>query len=245
MKDNFSSRPENYALYRPDYPAELYDFIISGLKTQEKVWDCGTGNGQVARQLLDYFTEIYASDISQAQLDIAFKQPRIHYSLQPAEKTNFPDHFFDLILVAQAVHWFNFNEFYREVNRTLKPDGRLAVIGYGLVKITEEVDRVIVHFYTKIVGPFWDAERRHIDEAYKSIPFPFAETPSPAFSINREWSFEQMIGYLRTWSAVKHYQKQKGVDPIDLVYEDLKKVWGEKTKRVVSFPLFLRLGEKG
>jgi len=242
MKDNFSTNSAEYAQFRPKYPAELYSFLESLLKQKEASWDCGTGNGQVAGELAKFFKRVEASDISQQQLDNAIRVPNINYSLQPAGKTNFPDNSFDLITVAQAIHWFDFSQFYKKVNRTLKPGGTIAVIGYGLFKSNEQTNDLINHFYRKIVGSYWDPERRYLDEEYRSIPFPFKEIQSPDFEMEICWDFEHLIGYLKTWSAVKHFQNKQGYNPVDLISGDLKKAFGERG--VVKFPLFLRVGIK-
>ena len=241
MKDNFSSKSSSYAKYRPTYPQELYQFLKGKLHKTEKTWDCGTGNGQVAGALAKFFKEVEATDISQQQLDNAIRQPNIHYSLQAAEKTNFPDNSFDLITVAQAIHWFNFEAFYKEVERVLKPNGIIAVIGYSLFKSNPETDEVILKFYHDIVGPFWDEERKYLDKKYKTIPFPFIEIESPRFEQEYQWTFTHLIGYLKTWSAVKHYEKANGENPIDLIEEELKATFGAKNK--VVFPILFRLGK--
>jgi len=189
-----------------------------------------------------FFKRIEATDISQQQLDNAVKMSNINYSLQPAEKTNFPDNSFDLITVAQAIHWFDFSQFYKKVNRTLKPGGIIAVVGYGLFKSNEQTNDLINHFYRDIVGSYWDPERRYLDDVYRSIPFPFVEIQSPDLKMEFNWDFELLIGYLKTWSAVKHFKNKCGYDPVDAIYGDLKTAFGER--RVVKFPLFLRVGQK-
>ena len=73
MKDNFSTQSEAYAKYRPQYPAELFEFIIQHVKNKNLAWDCATGNGQSAKELSKYFDKVYATDISQNQLDNAVK----------------------------------------------------------------------------------------------------------------------------------------------------------------------------
>lgn len=241
MKDNFSSKSSSYAKYRPTYPQELYQFLKEKLDKTEKAWDCGTGNGQVAGALAKFFKEVQATDISQQQLDNAIRQPNIHYSVQAAEKTNFPDNNFDLITVAQAIHWFNFKAFYKEVERVLKPGGIIAVIGYSLFKSNPETDEVILKFYRDIVGPFWDEERSYLDKKYRSIPFPFIEIESPGFEQEYEWTFNHLLGYLKTWSAVKHYEKANGENPVDLIEEELKATFGAENK--VVFPILFRLGK--
>jgi ubiquinone/menaquinone biosynthesis C-methylase UbiE len=243
MKDNFSIDSNKYAKYRPAYPQEFFEYLSTIKTGSENAWDCGTGNGQVAEKLAGMFTNVYATDISQAQLENAAKLPNIIYSVQPAEKTDFKPNFFDLIIVAQAVHWFDFERFYSEVKRTAKCNSLLAIIGYARLKITQELDKLIDKLYFTIVGNYWDKERKYVDDEYRTIPYPFEELAVPDFKNCYTWTFEHLIGYLGTWSAVKHYIKEIGKSPIELVYEDLRDSWGQTEKRVVSFPLLLRIGK--
>lgn len=242
MKDNFSSNSEAYARFRPGYPDELFDYLYSIVPGRQNAWDCGTGNGQVARELAKRFQVVCATDISQSQLDNAVRCPNITYSRQPAEKTDFKADSFDLITVAQAVHWFDFDKFYREVKRTAAAGAWLAVMGYGRIRISAEIDPVITRFYEKVVGPFWDPERRYIDDHYKTIPFPFSEIVTPEFTISGNWQVEHLLGYLNTWSAVKHFIRENGYNPVNRLEEEVRALWGENAMRAVEFPVLLRLG---
>lgn len=241
-KNNFTTGGDAYAQFRPGYPQELFAFLSGLVQADTNAWDCGTGNGQATAKLSAFFNNVYATDSSAAQLAHAVQQPNIHYSQQAAEATNFPDHFFDLIVVAQAIHWFDFEKFYAEVARTAKRNAVLAVIGYGKLLISPEVDAVVDHLYRNIVGPYWDKERRYIDEDYRTIPFPFEEIGAPAFDNNYEWTLEQLLGYLRTWSAVRHYQDKEDKDPVAHIIPELSRHWGRVEKQTVSFPLLLRVG---
>ncbi len=243
MKDNFSTHSDQYAKFRPEYPRELFDFIDALNIHKENAWDCGTGNGQVAATLSESFKHVFATDISESQLQNAVQKPNITYSVQAAEQTDFPDNFFDLIVVAQAIHWFDFDQFYREVRRTARANAFLVVTGYGLLRVSEEVDEVIAHFYNEIIGKYWDKERKYIDENYQTIPFPFEEMAVPEFRNEKEWRFEHLVGYLKTWSAVKHYEKQQGVNPVDVIAEDLKTAWGDAETRKIYFPILLRVAD--
>lgn len=241
MKDNFSSHSDEYAQFRPGYPEELFQFLQEKVSGKERAWDCGTGNGQVAGRISNFFAEVYATDISVQQLIQATDRPNIHYSKQPAEKTNFPDSFFDLVIVAQAIHWFDFEKFYEEVSRTTKPEGMIAVMGYGLFESNPATDQVIQHFYKEIVGPYWDEERRYLDEEYKGIAFPFTEIQTPNFNHEMSWSLERLVGYLNTWSAVKHYERANNHNPVELIYEDLQRSFGEMGR--INFPILFRMGQ--
>lgn len=239
MKDNFSEQSNLYKAFRPTYPPELYDFVLDLVHEKSCAWDCGTGNGQVALELAGHFKKVHATDISKQQLEQAPSHPNIVYSIQRAEEPAFPDDSFNLITVAQAIHWFQFDKFYEEVNRTIRPDGIFSVIGYGLIQTFPEADQILSRFYHDIIGPYWDPERKFIDENYQTIPFPFREINSPKFTSIFEWNFEQIIGYLSTWSAVKHYENKNGHSPLNLIYNDLKKCWNDKI-RAVEFPVFTR-----
>lgn len=250
MKDNFSNQADVYAKFRPHYPRELIGFIIKLVPKKNIAWDCATGNGQVAGVLAEYFEKVYATDISANQLKHAVLKPNITYNVEAAEDATFPDQSLDLITVAQAIHWFNFPIFYNVAKRVLKPGGIIAVIGYGLFKTHEPVHKIIQSFYHEIVGPYWDKERKHIDEGYRTIPFPFDEMVVPLFEMKYQWTLNELQGYLTSWSAVQHYRKQNQADPVDLIKEDLLKNWpvgrngsvGTGTVEVV-FPLIVRVGK--
>ncbi|MDY0903976.1 class I SAM-dependent methyltransferase [Pedobacter sp. CFBP9032] len=242
MKDNFSSQSAEYAVYRPTYPQELYDFLFSLVNEKDAAWDCATGNGQVARILAQHFQKVYATDISEKQLSQALQLPNILYKVESSDRADVPDDSFDLVTVAQAIHWFNFEAFYAEVKRTLKPDGVIAVFGYGLMLIDKKVDQVIHKLYEDILGKYWDSERRYIEEGYKTIPFPFEEVTAPHFQIKTTWSFSQMIGYLNTWSSLQHYKKANERNPLEYLMTELKDAWGDDAEKEVRFPILLRVG---
>lgn len=242
MKDNFSDKSNLYQLFRPTYPTELLDWIYLNIANFDTAWDCGTGNGQIASSLATKFKNVFATDISEQQLSNAPTLPNITYSRQAAEHTNFADDTFDLITVGQAIHWFDFERFYAEVNRTAKPHAMLAVVGYGKFNSEPAIDAIIDTLYTEIIGSYWDKERIFIEEKYLTIPFPFAEIKCPHFSKHYTWSFPQLIGYLETWSAVKHYEKVNNLNPVDLIKKDLQAVWKAAEFKDVYFPIITRMG---
>ena len=243
MKDNFSKQASTYAQFRPVYPPELFEFLLSLVSERHIAWDCGCGNGQVAGVLAEYFDRVEATDISQKQLDHAIRKPNIYYQLAKAEDSGLMAGSVNLITVAQAIHWFNLDSFYREVNRVCKPGSVLAVWCYSLLSVNEETDRVIQHLYADILGDqYWDSESHLIDEHYQTIPFPFEEIAAPEFSIHVNWSLEHLIGYLKSCSAVQHYIQRNGSDPIDQINADLKNAWGKEEILEVKFPLYTRIG---
>jgi len=241
-KDNFSDQSANYQRYRPVYPEVLYDFILSHCSAFSSALDCATGNGQVASVLSKQFAEVHATDISQNQLDEASRASNIRYSRQRAEKTNFPDNAFDLITVGQAYHWFDFMAFGKEASRLLKPDGVIAIWTYGLLRLNETLTSALDKFYQDVTGPYWDEERKWVDQEYQTVPFPFEEISTDfSFQIRTEFTIEQFEGYLNTWSGVKHFIAKEGYNPIGAFIAEIKPHW--KGQQKVAYPGFVRLGK--
>ncbi|NLN33313.1 MAG: class I SAM-dependent methyltransferase [Flavobacteriaceae bacterium] len=242
MKDNFSDKSELYAKFRPSLPIELFDYLIEMVPARENAWDSATGNGQSAYLISNFFKNVYATDISEEQLKNAAQSENIHYSKQSAEQTDFEDNFFYLIIVSQAIHWFDFDRFFNEAKRVLKPNGILAVAGYDLPRLSPEINLIIDNLYKEILDGFWDDERQHIDTHYQNIPFPFEEIKIPDFHIRDEWQPEHLIGYLNTWSGLKHFIREKGFNPVEELESEIQKAWGNSKLQKVTFPVFTRIG---
>jgi hypothetical protein len=241
-KDYFSGHSKLYATFRPSYPEALYEFIFRHVVNKNNAWDCATGNGQVASYLAGYFETVQATDISKNQLDNAIEKNNIIYSISPAEKTSFNDNQFDLITVGQALHWFNADAFYKEVNRVSKNNAVLAVWGYSVCSINPMIDKMLSDFYNNIVGPYWDNARKLVEAHYDGIPFPFKEIATPMFYIKVNWKPEEFMGYLTTWSATQKYIKENGTDPVPFFGKDLSSHWGTDEAKEIIFPVFLKIG---
>src|SRR6188474_1317557 len=113
FEDHFSKHSEQYAQYRPQYPDEIYAYLASIAPGHSLAWDCGTGNGQAAVGLAKYFDKVFATDASAEQISRAYVHPKVEYHVEPAEHVSLDDSAVDLATVAVAIHWFNFDEFYR------------------------------------------------------------------------------------------------------------------------------------
>lgn len=241
MKDNFSKQAAVYAKYRPAYPEQLYDFIFEHVANKQAAWDCATGNGQAAKELATAFVKVYATDISQKQIENAAQQPNIFYSVQPAEQTNFPDNSFDLITVAQALHWFKFDDFYTELKRVAKPQGVFAAWMYSLLRISGEIDALIEQHHYNTLDSYWDDERKYVDEEYRSIPFPFKKIKTPSFVIEYEWTTDELEGYLNTWSGLQKFITANQYNPVDELMIRIKPFWEQKQMKI-RFPVHWLMG---
>lgn len=245
FKDHFSENSEGYKNYRPKYPDELFSHLSSMTNSHDRAWDCATGSGQSAINLAGYYAEVIATDASKPQIEHAIKHNRIKYRVASAENSNIESSSVDLTTVAQALHWFHIDSFSKEVYRVLKPGGILAVWTYNLMSVSEKIGEIIHHLYKSILGDYWPPERALVEEGYNSVELPFTELESPVFCMSTEWDLTQLSGYLRTWSAVKEYERRVGMNPIEKVYSDLLNEWGEpKEAKFISWPLKVRLWKK-
>src|SRR5205085_8056471 len=125
---------------RPTYPDELFRLLAGWAPAVDRVWDCATGNGQAAIGLARHFRQVEATDASAEQIANAVPTDRVTYSVQPAERTSFPDASFDAVSVAQALHWFDFDRFNAEVRRVLRPRGVILVTSYGWSHVSPGFD---------------------------------------------------------------------------------------------------------
>jgi SAM-dependent methyltransferase len=242
FKDHFSERAAGYASYRPHYTPELADWLASIAPERGLAWDAGCGSGQLSTLLGDRFGAVVATDASKEQIAQAPPHPRVEYRVEPAERSSLGDRSVDLVTVAQAVHWMNLDLFYAEVRRVAKPRGAIALVAYGIAVIDPAVDAVIDRFYSGDLDGYWPPERKHIETEYRDIPFPFARIAAPRMDLRVSWTVDEMLGYVRTWSAVRALEKARGPALTERFDAALRKVWGSQA-REVRWPLVILAGK--
>jgi len=245
FKDHFSGHADLYREARPTYPDALFDWLAAQAPDRALAWDCGCGNGQASVALARHFDRVVATDPSANQIADAEPRANIDYRVEPAERSSLGDASASLVTVAQALHWFDFAAFYAEVRRVLKPGGVFAAWAYAACGTGEAaIDGVIEHLYgDALTGPHWPPERAYVDAGYRTIPFPFAAIDAPEFPMIMRWNVDQLLAYLRSWSATQRYIKANGKDPVDMVEPDLREAWGDPARvREVRWQLHLLAG---
>jgi len=243
FKDHFSTQADAYARYRPSYPPALFDWLAEVSPSRGCAWDCATGNGQAAVELARHFARVIATDASEKQIRSAFAHPHVRYHVAPAESPEIDDGSVDLVTVAQAIHWFDLPAFYRQADRVLRPGGILAVWAYGLFHSTPRADEIVRHLYTDIVGPYWPPDRAMIERGYADVHLPFEPVPAPPFQMRLDWSVDDLVGYLGTWSSTQAFKNDRGYDPVDQVRDDLVRAW-EAGTRTATWDLIVKVARK-
>jgi SAM-dependent methyltransferase len=244
--DHFSSFSGRYADFRPNYPAALFDYLAALVGRTSLVWDCAAGNGQATVDLARRFDRVIATDASAEQIAAATRGEKIEYRVALAEQSGLSDGSVGLITVAQAVHWFKLENFWKEAKRVLAENGVIAVWTYGINEVEgDAVNELVQDFYSNTVGPYWPPERRLVEEGYRTISFPFERIDPPELRMETQWTLPQLIGYFSSWSATNRFIKATGRNPLEPLFESLSRVWGDVNKtRLVTWPLAMLVGRK-
>jgi len=249
MKQRFDKQSAIDASSRPTYPTELFEFLATLAPQSASVWDCACGNGQVSDGLTNYFSHIIATDASTQQIAHAKRMPGIEYRVAGAEKSRLDHESIDLVTIGQALHWFNFDQFYQEIERILKPNGFIVAFTYGNFRFSEPAfNQALDYLYFDILWQqhHWSHRRRFVDNGYQDIPFPFQYLPTPQLTMTMSVTKTKFYNYLQSWSSVQHYNDQKKEDPIaSYLAPRMDKLWlNENTIRELNAPLTILLGKK-
>ncbi len=210
---------------------------------RDVVWDAGCGSGQLSTLLAARFARVIATDASADQIAQARAHAGVEYRQAGAEASGLDGGSVDLAVAAQAAHWFDLPRYYAEVRRVVRPGGLVALLAYGVVHVDRDLSAIVDRFYWQTLAGFWPQERRIVEEGYRSLPFPFAELAVPPFTMTATWSLAELLGYVRTWSAVQAIERERGGAAYTGFTRALGAVWGDPAeRRPVHWDLALRLG---
>lgn len=240
FKDLFSQQATDYARFRPRYPTELFGWLAAVARARELAVDVGAGNGQAAIELAKHFASVIAVEPSAEQIANSAPTAGVSFVQGSASALGVAAASADLLVSAQAFHWFDREAFFAEVRRVMRPSGCLAVWCYGSAKITPAIDDVIYRLYDTPLGPYWDPALELVETGYRTVQFPFAELAAPSFEMRLDWTFDHVVGYLGTWSALKRYIEVHGTNPLDDMVPHLRAAWGSDGERPVTWPISLR-----
>ncbi|PHR59290.1 MAG: hypothetical protein COA43_09120 [Robiginitomaculum sp.] len=239
----FNDKSDLYAKARPTYPYELFEFMMGLCEHHRSVWDCATGNGQAALGLSQCFDNVCATDISETQIANHLDIENTKFSVSPAEKTEFDTGMFDCVNVAQALHWFDFDEFWPEVKRVLKPTGLFITYSYGWFVVTKEIDEIIEDSVKSVIAPYWAPQNQLVIDGYRDVVFPFEKLTVPDISISTQWDFSGLMNYLHTWSATRRCMQDQGDSFFVHAEAKLKQAWGDPSRvRTATAPLTIIAG---
>lgn len=123
----FADRASDYAQFRPSYPREAIDAALHGLVAERLVAaDIGAGTGISSRRLADRGVRVLAIEPNAAMRESAESHANVTFMEGRGEASGLDGSSVDLVLCAQAFHWFKPREAFVEFRRILKPGGRLV-----------------------------------------------------------------------------------------------------------------------
>ncbi|CAH1798705.1 unnamed protein product [Owenia fusiformis] len=249
-----ASHARIYAQHRPSYPSSVLETVLKFCRekphfVQDLAIDVGCGSGQFTQTLAPHFKAVIGTDVSKAQILNAqntIKENSITFEVHAGEDLSFQaDSSVDLLTCAQAFHWLDAKIFYREALRILKPNGVLALIGYGNAILNRDA-AMVPHeqFYNGALHDYWDPQRKYIEEKYKNVDLPFPYIRVDTLCIERHWTVSEYVGYVRTWSAYQNYMKDH---PGSQVLEDLQKklevIYADTDSALeATWPIFILMG---
>ncbi len=238
----FDDKADIYVKARPTYPPNLYEWISGLCYSRNSVWDVGCGNGQASADLSNYFDSVEATDISASQIANAPTYERVRFSVQPAEATSFDDKTFDAVCVAQALHWFDYEKFWPEVKRVLKPSGIFAAWGYNWPHVDQDVDNALNETFLSVLRPYWAKQNKLLWDGYKDVSVPFQRLETPHFELTMNWTVYEFFAYLHTWSATRRCMDELGDGFFMSSFENISELWGGRDKRSVSMDFVIVAG---
>ena len=238
--DHFSPIAHAYARGRIGYPAELFDFLARLCPARDLAWDCATGSGQAVAELAPRFQRVIATDISQDLLGHAPSLPNVAYSVARAEQAPIDPQSVDLVTVAQALHWFDLPSFWTDLRRVLKPGGIFAFWGYTWPQVSSAIDRELQELRGKL-APDWPARNALLHDGYRDVAPPFAPMVAPSLTAIANWTRQDYLAHLASWSATRYYRERTQTDPLPEFEKRLSALWPDRETKSVHWPLALRV----
>jgi len=140
----------------------------------------------------------------------------------------------------------NYDKFWPEVKRVLKPNGLFAAWGYDWTKINFDIDFKLEKNLVEVLAPFWSPKAKILWGGYSEdkVKFPFKQIETSEFQIEMHWNLYQLFAYFRSWSSTQAAIKEWGNDDfLKHAYTEVQKHWGDaKDVKIISFPVHMLVG---
>jgi SAM-dependent methyltransferase len=237
-RESFGAVAGSYAAFRPRYPTPVFHYLSAIAPANRLALDVASGSGQATAGLCERFERVVAIDLSAPQLAAMSARPAARV-VAHAEQLPIASQTVDLVLAAQALHWFDKVRFFDECCRVLRPGGVVAALIYTHAEIHPSIDRIVRRLHDDALRDDWAIDRHEVIMAYPSVRFPGRTLAMAQFVLEHAMTADAFLGYLSTWSAVATYRARTGFDPINAIRAELSNAWGDSA-RTVRWPLRVR-----
>ncbi|XP_072016652.1 putative methyltransferase DDB_G0268948 [Amphiura filiformis] len=255
-----------YTKYRPKADPKVLETVIKYLKEKKQTplnvaVDVACGSGQSTVGLAPYFKKVIGYDISAAQINEGRRVNtlrNIEYATADAENIPLPDKSVDLVTCSQAVHWFNFDAFFREVDRILTPNGVLAVYSRGdyvLVHEDADVAKELTKIYKdctwKTLAAYWnDPVHATRQNGYVDLAIPYPDFERVTMESQMDLTLTSLTGFISSFTAYQRFHRENPNDdiitPLHTRFLQALNVQTlpEETTVTTSCPIFMMIGRK-
>jgi SAM-dependent methyltransferase len=214
----FSNRVDNYIKYRPGYPAEVLKLLrVNGnLPIDGCIADIGSGTGIFTKLLLDEGYTVYAVEPNDAMRSAADAQlngyEKYHSLNATAEATNIQANSVDMLVCAQAFHWFDAQQCKVEFARILKQGGKVALIWNNRQIATDEFSIAYDLLLQKQAGDYNRVNHQNLTSADFNAFFKDGQYELTKFPNVQVLDQEGLIGRAFSSSYVPAEETPEGLD---------------------------------
>jgi ubiquinone/menaquinone biosynthesis C-methylase UbiE len=188
------SAAERYAKGRPYYHPQVIGKIKARLKLIEPVeraMDIGCGTGLSTIALKEVARQIVGTDISSEMVALAPSDPKIIYSIAPAEELPVKDNAFDLMTLSSVFHWINRSRFFAEARRVLRPKGWMVIFDNSFYAHMVENNAFHIWFMATYLQKFPSPPRHRADLSVE-------ETEKEGFALFKQEQYQNLVAFSLT-----------------------------------------------
>lgn len=237
IEKSFTQVADVYQQFRPGYPGALYETLAQLVPPvpESCVLDVGCGTGNVTRELSKIYNSVYGVDPSEGMLEQARRVPvesinPISWTEGFSESLPFEAHFFDLITVAQAFHWFDADRFLKESKRVLKPGGLIAIFAEGPAPgmvYRSNIHKIIRNFKAgdgNTSGRSNNRPRQRPDELLQSHGF--SKVQKIVIEYDLAWEIDRFVGFMNSMSMMADFGADERAELNDMFELKLRELTG-------------------
>ncbi len=222
----FSSRVGNYVRYRPGYPPDIVELLESecGLTAGSMVADIAFGTGIFSRLLLENGNRLIGvepnDNMRQAGEEFLRQFSRFTSVSGTAEATTLRDNSVDLIIAAQAAHWFDPEKARREFMRILKPEGWAVLLWNDRRTDSTEFQRQYEQLLKKYGTDYEEVRQRGMTLAIEGL-FAGSSFQTREFEYSQTFDYAGLEGRLLSSS----YAPQQGEPQHEPMLAELRRIF--------------------
>lgn len=228
----FDRTAEYYDTFRPSYPMEIIDKIISITNVNEhsKLLEIGAGSGKATTLFEPYNLNIFCVEpgenlVRNGRIKFS-KFDNIKFEVGRFEELDLLSKQYDAIFSAQAFHWIPQPIGYEKCAYALKDNGYLALFWNMYITFDNQLDNELIEISNKYGGfaDFLSADgcEKRIDSIVSGIQNSgYFNTPEVHRVLwNQSYNADEYIGFVKTGNSFVQKSEEEKLN----AYNDIKKL---------------------